>query len=195
MRSLAFLLIVLILSGNARAGTVCVNGRCFSCEGSAVCVNGACTCNGVIAGQTTAHSQQGPCADQEVVVHKNGGGKVAITATVSESAFVSPDSSVCGHAVISGPVRLLNGTVVNGNANISGQSTVDQSTINGSAMVAGGSVTRSTLNGSASAVDSEIRNSVLNGSAAVESSRVTASVLNGGAKVVRQNIDGQVLNN
>lgn len=28
------------------ASNVCVNGQCYSCEGSMSCTNGSCTCNG-----------------------------------------------------------------------------------------------------------------------------------------------------
>jgi hypothetical protein len=193
MRSPAIIFsLVVFLIGPAHGSTVCVNGSCFSCEGSAVCVNGRCTCNGVTA---EAGKPQSPCLGQETVTHTNGGGRVATTASVSDSVYVSSDSAVCGYAIISGPTRLLNGSIVNGNANISGRSTLDGSTVNGSAAVSDSSLGGSTLNGSSSVSGSEVMSSTINGSARVEKSRVTSSVLNGSASVVGRQVDGAVLNN
>jgi hypothetical protein len=183
--------LIIFLIGRVHAGTVCVNGSCFSCEGSAVCINDRCTCNGVTAAEG---KHRGPCLGEETVTHTNGGGKVATTASVGESVYVSTDSAVCGYAIISGSTRLLNGSTVNGNANISGRSTLDGSTVNGSAAVLDSSLGGSTLNGSASVSHSEIVSSTINGSARVESSRVTSSVLNGSASVKGRQVDGAVMN-
>jgi hypothetical protein len=192
MRSPVIILaLIIFLIGAAHAGTVCVNGSCFSCEGSAVCINERCTCNGVAAEEG---KHRGPCPGQETVTHPNGGGKVAATASVSDSVYVSTDSAICGYAIVSGPTRLLKGSIVNGNANISGRSTLDGSTVNGSAAVLDSSVGQSALNGSASVSHSEILSSTINGSARVENSRVTSSVLNGSANVVGRQIEGAVLN-
>lgn len=47
MRTLLALAFVATLAGSALAANRnCINGRCFTCEGSLSCSNGACTCNG-----------------------------------------------------------------------------------------------------------------------------------------------------
>ena len=91
MRSTLLLFAVLVIAGNAEAGTICTNGICFTCDGSSVCVNGNCSCNGVPAGRGPALVPKGPCSDQSIVVHRNGGGTIATSATVAASVYVSAE--------------------------------------------------------------------------------------------------------
>jgi len=35
-----------VVAGDARAGTHCVNGVCYACDGTLSCTSGVCTCNG-----------------------------------------------------------------------------------------------------------------------------------------------------
>jgi hypothetical protein len=195
MRSTISLFALLVLAGSVEAGTICTNGRCFTCDGSSVCVNGKCTCNGVPAGGAAPLVPQGPCGDQPVVVHRNGGGAIATSATVAASVYVSTDSAVCGNAVVSDMTRLINGSVVNGRANVSGQSSLDRSTVNGNSMVSESVLRGSTLNGDARVSRSEVVSSVLNGEPVVRDAHVTSSVINGRASVVGRTIQGSVLNN
>ena len=46
--------------------------------------------------------------------HPNGGGWVADTATVEETAFVGPDARVSGSALVEGGVQLLGDTRISG---------------------------------------------------------------------------------
>ena len=46
--------------------------------------------------------------------HPNGGGWVADTATVEETAFVGPDARVYGSALVEGGVQLLSDTRISG---------------------------------------------------------------------------------
>ena len=156
MRSTLFLFAILVIAGNAEAGTICTNGVCFTCDGSSICVNGNCTCNGVPAGRVPARVRQGPCGDQSIIVHRNGGGTIATSATVAASVYVSADSAVCGKAVVSGLTRLINGSVVNGRANVSGQSSLDRSTVNGSSTVSESVLSGTILNGDARVSRSEV---------------------------------------
>ena len=193
MRVLAFLFTFLVFVGDALAGTVCIGDRCFSCDGSATCVNGICKCKGVAVEGRGSQVQREPCAGQETVIHANGGGKVATTASVDASVYVSGNSAVCGKAVVSGPAR-LEGSIVNGSANVSGRTTLENSTVDGSATATNSSISRSTLNGSAKVSNSEVVDSTLNGSVTVEWSKVARSSLNGHTALIRQKIDGEALN-
>ena len=121
---------------------------------------------------------QGPCIGQKTIIHENGGGKVATTASVAPSVYVSADRAVCGRAVVSGPTRLTN-SVVNDAANISGQSTLTGATMNGTSAVSDSTVSQSVLNGGSKVSRSQVMSSTLNGQAAVENASVTGSVLNG----------------
>ncbi len=56
--------------------------------------------------------------------HKNGGGWVANTATVEETAYIGPDARIYGYARISGNSRIYGTTRVYGNALISGNARV-----------------------------------------------------------------------
>ena len=195
MRSAIFLFAFLILTGNVEAGsTVCTNGVCVTCDGQAVCFNGNCTCNGVPTGGANALVPRGPCGDQPIVVHRNGGGTISTSATVAASVYVSADSAVCGNAVVSGLTRLINGSVANGHANISGQSSLDRSIVNGDSTVSESVLSGSTLNGDARVTRSEVVSSMLNGQAVVTDAYVTSSVINGHASVIGRRVEGSVLN-
>ena len=106
----------LIVGSAAAANTVCTNGQCVTCDGPISCSNGSCICNGVPVTGGNARLQQGPCGGQETVIHGNGSGRVATTASVEASVYVSRDSAVCGRAVVSGQTRLIDRSVVNGEA-------------------------------------------------------------------------------
>lgn len=204
------LLISTLFAAPVLAGTVCIDGNCFSCEGTIQCVNGTCVCDGKTASVSEV-TMESRCFGQVTVVHANGGGRVATTASVDPAAYVSGDSAVCGSARVAAAVRLTNGSTVSGSCQISGRTTLDRSAANGSATIRDASLIGSTINGSADVSDSEIVNSTVNGSASVhggsrvvdsvvngrarvEASRVSRSVLNGRASVVRREIDGAVVN-
>jgi hypothetical protein len=193
MRIALLLLASLVFSGAAEAGTICVNERCITCDGAGSCINGRCTCNGAAVHRTNLR-RQGPCGGQEMTVHGNGGGRIATTAVVNESVFVSRDSAVCGSASVAGPSRLLNGSTLNGSARVSGRSIIDGSTLNGSPRVVDSSITHSTINGSVSVSNSEIADSTLNGSVVVDYSEIGSSTLNGSVAVRRRRLDHAVLN-
>jgi hypothetical protein len=196
MRILTNILASVVLAGGAAAAnTVCTNNQCITCDGPIACVNGSCTCNGVPVVATDAPAQQGPCAGQETVAHSNGGGRVAVTAAVEPSVYVSSDSTICGSAVVSGPTRLIERSQVNGRANISGKSILNSSTVNGTATVLDSSLRGATVNGNARVSRSEIVDSTLNGRPIVDSSTVTNSTVNGNASIVGRRIEGTVLNN
>src|SRR5262249_17547157 len=131
--------------GIARAGTICSNGQCFTCDGSASCVNGVCTCNGMRVQGGNLSVRAAACGGQPTAPHSNGGGVVAMTAKVEASVFVSNNSTVCGNASVSGSTRMVNGSLVNGSSSVSGQSVLDASTVNGATKVSNSSLINSTL--------------------------------------------------
>jgi hypothetical protein len=177
MRSSTFLFAFLVLFGNAQAGTVCTNGVCFTCAGSSVCFNGSCSCNGAHVSGANIQVQQRPCGGQPTAIHRNGGGTVATDAVVDASVYMSGDSAVCGNAVVSGLTRLLNGSVVNGPSNVSDQSSLDHSTVNGAATVSDSTLSQSIVSGSAKVSRSQVVSSTLNGRPVVTDSIVTGSVV------------------
>ncbi len=196
MRSAIFLSGFLMIAGNVEAGsTACTNGVCVTCDKTAVCINGNCTCNGVPTGEANALVPRRPCGDEPIVVHRNGGGAISTSATVAASVYVSIDSAVCGNAVVSGMTRLINGSVANGRANISGQSSLDRSVVNGDSTVSESRISESTLNGGVRVTGSEVVRSVLNGQAMVTYAHVTSSVLNGRASVTGRTVKDAALNN
>jgi hypothetical protein len=171
--------------------SVCVNGRCFSCNGTMVCNGSNCTCNGTSV-EDRPDDQQRPCGSQNVATHPNGGGAVATSATVDPTAFVSKDSAVCGTAKVSAPARLINGSLLSGDAVVVGRSLIDASTLDGGA-VSDSSIVGSTVNGPVRVTGSQVRNSTINGEASVERSRIMNSVLND-AEIVGRTLDGAVIN-
>ena len=175
------------------ANTVCTDGRCITCDGPISCNNAVCTCNGVPV-EGRRGDTRGPCGSEPTIVHGNGGGRVSTTASVAPSVFVSADSAVCGHAELSGPARLLAGSVVNGTARVSGRSTLRSSSINGAAQVTQSELTNSTLNGAAQVTESRLSNSTINGSGAVSNSEIVNSVLNGNGSVVGQQLHNSIIN-
>ncbi len=195
MRSAAFLVAFVGLVANVEAGTVCNDGQCFSCEGSAVCINGDCTCNGAPLSQRNARVDQEPCIGQLTAVHRNGGGKKSVKATVEPSVFVSEDSAVCGEAIVSGLTEIKNGSLVNGRAHISDSSSINHSTVNGDSIVSQSLLSESTVNGNARVSHSKVVESTLNGQAVVTDSDVKRSIINGHTSVVGRTIQGSVLNN
>lgn len=193
MRPITLCLVLFLTVGGVEAGTVCHDGHCFSCEGSATCTNAGCTCNGVPVGSEKLYPQHGPCGEQETRVHENGGGRVAITASVESSVHVSSDSVVCGRASVTGETRLLNASVVNDHASISGETTLDAAVVNGSTSVADSRITESTVNGNVKVSRSQIESSTINGSSTVERSTVSQSVINGSVRLIGRQIHGTVL--
>jgi hypothetical protein len=177
----------------AAANVVCTNGQCATCDGPSSCSNGTCVCNRVLVTGRNTQFQQGPCGGQVTMIHDNGGGRVASTASVDQSVYVSRDSAVCGRAIVFGSTRLINGSVVNGQADVHGHSTLTGSTVNGGT-VSDSAITQSTLNGNARVLRSELAHSTLNGTPVVEDSTVVGSVLNGSASVVGRRVQGMVLN-
>lgn len=193
MRPITLCLVLFMTIGGAEAGTLCHNGRCFSCEGSATCTNAGCTCNGAPIRPDKLFPQNGPCGEEETRVHENGGGRVAITASVERSVHVSSDSVVCGRAIVTGETRLLNASVVNDRVSISGETTLDGAVVNGSTSVADSWITNSTVNGNVKVSHSQIESSTINGDAIVERSTVGESVINGSARLIGRQIHGAVL--
>lgn len=179
-------------SSSTGANTVCINGTCRSCNGAIACAGDRCTCDGDPMGSVPAY-KAGPCGTQEVVTHRNGGGSVATSASVDPAAFVSADSAICGTVNVSGPARVIHGSVLNGTARVLGRSLIDASIVNEASTVSNSSIVRSTVNDGARIIDSEIENSLLNGAASADRSRITDSVLQGGVSVVGRTISGAVL--
>ena len=179
----------------AHANTVCNNGQCITCDGPIVCVNSACTCNGVpVTGGGNATVQpQGRCGGEPTIAHPNGGGTISTNASVAPSVFVSVDSTVCGHATVSGATRLERGSTVNGSARVS-DSQLASSTVNGSARVSDSQLTSSTVNSSARVVNARLVNSTANGSASVSDSTLANSVVNGGASITGRQLQNAVIN-
>ena len=181
LRWVLTLALVTVFAASARSNVVCTNSRCITCDGPIVCHNDVCTCNGVPvdagggSGGSRGHAQEGVCGSEATVVHRNGGGKVSIVASVTASVFVSGDSAVCGHA------------------RVSGNSTLTGSTVNGGASVADSTLTGSTVTGSARVT--QVTHSVINGAATVSDAEVVNSVLNGGASVVGRKVENVVINN
>jgi hypothetical protein len=197
-RLMAALAAVAIAGPAPAANTVCTNGRCISCDGPINCNNDVCTCNGVpvdASAPGSAGTPQGPCGQQETVIHDNGGGTVATTASVAPTVHVSVDSAVCGVAAVSGPARLLGRSVINGAARVSGQSTLTTSTVNGTSTVEDSMLNQSVLNGNAKVSRSQVTNSTLNGASVVTDAAVVNSVLNGKASVIGRTVQNSVLNN
>ena len=105
------------------------------------------------------------------------------------------NSAVCGNAAVSGLTQLINGSVVNGHAIVSGQSSLDRSTVNGNSTVSESVLSGSILNGDAKVSRSEVVSSMLNGQPVVTDAHVTNSVINGRASVIGRTVQGSVLNN
>ncbi len=179
-------------SAGVGANTVCINGTCRSCNGAIACSGDRCTCNGDPMGAAPAY-KVGPCGSQQVVVHPNGGGSVAVSAAVDPAAYVSADSAICGAVSVSGPARVINGSVLNGTARVIGRSVIDASVVNEASTIANSSVVNSTVNAGAKITNSEVQNSLLNGTANADRSRIIDSVLQGGISVVGRTISGAVL--
>ena len=73
--------------------------------------------------------------------HTNGGGWVADTASVADSAYVGPDARVFGRARIRGEARVDGQSIVSENARVGGQSIVSENArISGAARVGGQSI-------------------------------------------------------
>jgi hypothetical protein len=57
------ILIAIVLAGGAMAAnTSCVNGQCFTCDGSMACSGGTCTCNGAPAQRVPAPGEKSSAA-------------------------------------------------------------------------------------------------------------------------------------
>ncbi len=70
--------------------------------------------------------------------HKNGGGWVANTATVEETAYIGPDARIYGYARISGNAWVFGNARIYGYARISGNSRIYGTTrVYGNALVSG----------------------------------------------------------
>ena len=179
-------------SSSTGANTVCINGTCRSCNGAIACAGDHCTCDGDPMGSAPTY-KGGPCGTQEVVTHPNGGGSVATSASVDPAAYVSADSAICGTVSVSGPTRVINGSVLNGTARVLGRSVIDASVVIEASTVSNSSVVRSTVNDGAKITNSEVENSLLNGAANADRSRIMDSVLQGGVSVVGRTISGAVL--
>ena len=179
------------------ASTVCINGTCRSCNGAIACSGDHCVCNGEPMDAAPTYSaptyKAGPCGAQRVVTHPNGGGSVAASASVDPAAYVSADSAICGTVSVSGPARVINGSVLNGTARILGRSVIDASVVNEASTISNSSVVRSTVNDGAKIINSEVENSLLNGGANADRSRIMDSVLQGGVSVVGRTLNGAVL--
>jgi len=187
--------------GAARAGTntVCTsNGRCATveCNGSLTCVNDVCTCNGKpinMGGKNASTPDAGPCPSEQTAVHKNGGGKVSTRASVDASVFVSADSAVCGQSKVSGPVRLQQGSFVNGGARVSGKSTLTASIITGAAVISDSTLDNTTITGNANVSRSQIKGSTLTGDAKIDNSKIIDTTITGDASVIGRTLQDQTL--
>jgi len=63
--------------------------------------------------------------------HANGGGWVASTATVAETAYVGPNAQVLGNAVVTGNARIEDFAIIKGSAAIGGSANVKDNAIVG----------------------------------------------------------------
>jgi hypothetical protein len=176
----------------ARAGTNCVNGVCYTCDGTLSCTNGACTCNGAPIEGSDPSGVNGPCGETPVAAHSNGGGLVAKTASVEPGVYVSSSSVVCGNAAITGPVRLLNSTISE-NSRVSGQSLIENCVIGGNSTVSDSSITNSQLSGDVHVSGSTVTNSSLEDAATAENAKVRNSILSGTAKVTNRSIEAAIV--
>ncbi|MGO9546277.1 MAG: hypothetical protein ACLPPF_15965 [Rhodomicrobium sp.] len=189
----------------ARAGTNCVNGTCYSCDGTLSCLDGVCTCNGApIQGGNIPDANGAPvqggdnssastaCGVGAAAPHPNGGGVVAVTATVEKTVYVSKSSAVCGNATVAGQVRLLS-SIVRENSTVAGESVLESTMVSGNATVESSSIKNSLLSGNVTVTGSTIANSTLNGSATAVNAKVSNSILDGNANVVDRTVNAAIL--
>ena len=73
---------------------------------------------------------QASCEGHPGTIHPNGGGFVALTASVSATVYVAKGASICDRATVSGQARILNYAKIFGNAHVS-----DDATVSGYAIV------------------------------------------------------------
>ncbi len=101
------------------ANTVTNNGRTYTCEGSLICSNGNCSCidnsgnvtineNGTIQNRTGAESQL-PLGYRR---HLNGGGLVAESANVADTAYVGTNAVVEDGSEIRGTTHIGPNSVI-----------------------------------------------------------------------------------
>jgi carbonic anhydrase/acetyltransferase-like protein (isoleucine patch superfamily) len=90
--------------------------------------------------------------------HTNGGGLVAITARVADTAYLDSKAMVKDHAVVAGNVRLFHKSVAEGGALLLGMSTLrDNARVGGSAVVRGVTMKDNGYVGGSSRLDGNIR--------------------------------------
>ena len=99
-------------------------------------------------------------------IHSLGGGVVALSADVGAWVYVSRDSAVCGNAVVSRRVCLVQGSFVDGDAVITDRAVISRSRVGDSARVSG----KTTITGSTVSGDS-----IVHGQASVISAVVSGS--------------------
>lgn len=83
-----------------------------------------------------AQAMDNHCNGAPTTVHENGGGEVALSASVEASVYVGPNASVCEYATVTGNTqigdnarvfgyaRIGNGTVISGNAQVYGNAVI-----------------------------------------------------------------------
>jgi len=81
------------------------------------------------AGHKEGYNCQRDIVDGEE--HSNGGGWVAFTASVEESAYVGPNAQVLGDATVMGNARIEGHAIVEGSASVSGDAVVKDNAIVG----------------------------------------------------------------
>jgi len=178
----------------AGVNTVCnSSGKCatVTCDGSLTCINDVCSCNGKTIDMGKAPNV-GPCPGEQTAVHKNGGGKVSTKASVEATVFVSADSAVCQQAKVSGPVRLQQGSFVNG-ARVSGQTTLTASIITGAAVISDSTLENTTITGSPNVSRSQLSGSTVTGDAKIDNSKLVDTIITGNASVIGRTLQDQVL--
>ena len=106
--------------------------------------------------------------------HANGGGTVALTASVGDSVFVDAASSICEDARISGDARVINGTIIRGSIDIMGQAVISGSNVSGTVFIYASQIRNSNISGNAEISDSDITSSNISGNAIINNETLTS---------------------
>lgn len=119
--------------------------------------------------------------------HANGGGWVANTATVADTAFVGPNARVYGNAWVIGNTRVAGNACVYGNAVISENACVgDNAEVSGNACVYNENVTERTLDGDYNSPTKNNEQSAKNVDANIEIKLYTDFIVVNGVKYIKE---------
>lgn len=150
--------LLLLFSINAFAGSVYINGKTYTCNGSISVSNDEVICNGK---KLSSSENTGPCGGSQTRKHTNGGGQVDIQATVPPGARVS--GTVCGSttldessivqqgAILSGNFKVRKSAVIKSGATVTGSGYIGEgvvigegATLSGNINIANGEISRGT---------------------------------------------------